>query len=586
MDDSGDVALPAKPQINDTGPDLQAVVARMQRQHTRTQRAQTAPAALREIPHVGRYMLAAQNSYAAHRQLIADTSLALQFSPRAQPTFDVFVTSAPHGMQPMLSAFRNALMQQFFADRATPDKIMHLSAIARYAATQLAALTTDGKGAQALYAALLSRQHTPLWRMPSVWFKPADRPQHWALVPLDQSPFSDAALAMKPPAPDMQISDVSNVEIVEMAERNSIDPQRAEAERAQTAAAELNEIANDMASAGALTMSVEELHEPTKREAIELAKDILNKLRVQLGEALIEHGLSHFDVNPLVILGELKQVVKAFEFHLHKVAGLDAKIYENPAVEAANKAVGKLSYLAKSETLHAAQQHGDVQMMALVAADLAQLPDAWKPASGDTFTALFDDLESGLKAVIERITQLADKDTTAEFWLGFSAEKSIGNTDPSKQKNSPEKAMDDDTYYRQMNAQRALRARQAAVRYTQTMQRQRTGHHEEDHHHHHAEPTKPVSMNQLVNNDLLASMRNAMKTSAGAGAVQTGAKANIQQVVQQKENVMRGQRQRVTQEQIRRTNQRQQEHRHDDHHNHDQPLQPPPGKKKDHSHGL
>ncbi len=371
-----------------------------------------------------------------------------------------------------------------------------------------------------------------------------------------------------------------------MAERNHKDPRAVEAEQAQSAASELNEIANDMASAGALTMSVDELHEPTRREAIELAKDILNKLRVKLGEALIENGLSHFDMNPLVILGELKQVVKAFEFHLHKVAGLDANIYENPAVIAANEAVGKLSYLAKTETLHAAQKHGDAQMVALVSADLAQLPNAWKSASDDTFTGLFNDLESGLKAVIERITQLADKDTTAEFWLGFSAEKAIGSTDPSMRKNAPEKAMDDDAYYRQMNAQRALRARQAAVRYTQSMQRQRAGHHDEEHHH--AASSKPVSMNQLVNNDLLASMRNAMKTSAGAGAVQTGTKANLQQVIQQKEAVMRGTRQRITQEQIRRTNQRQKDAAHDEHHDehHAEPIQPPPGKKKDHSHGI
>ncbi len=213
MDETGDFSLPVNANVQDDSPDLQAVIARMKRQHFRTQRAPMPPAALREIPDVGRYMPPTQNSYAAHRELVDDASLALGFSAKDQPAFDV-LCAAPNALAPMLAVFRNALMSQFFLEHAYAYRIVHLQAIARYAGSQLNALSPDGKGAQALYLALLKRQNTPLWRMPSVWFKPAERPQQWALLPLEQSPFSDAALALKPPAPDLQISDVSNLEIV------------------------------------------------------------------------------------------------------------------------------------------------------------------------------------------------------------------------------------------------------------------------------------------------------------------------------------------------------------------------------------
>lgn len=577
--------LAANTQLDDHAPALEGLIDRMKRDHAMQSRAETiAPQDLREIPSVGRYMLPRQNSYAAHKQLIEDASLGLAFSPALQPAFDALLETS----RTELAILRNTLMCQFFAQQAHAVKVQHLSAIARYLQSQPALLhIAGGKGLQTLYVELLRRQQTPLWRMPSVWLRPQDRPQNWGLGPLERSPFSDAALQMPPPAPETTVSAIASFEAVPMANRDSKDPREAQPEKTLSVAGELNAIANEMASAGALTMSVEELHEPTRREAIELAKDILDKLRVKLGEALLINGLSQFDMNPLIILGELKHVVKAFEFHLHKVAGLDANIYENPAVTAANSAVGKLSVLAKQATLNAALKQGDTRMAALVTADLAQLPKAWQPSPNDHFAGLFNDLESGLKAVIDRINQLADKDASAEFWLGFSAEKSLGSADHGHKDNKPQKAMGDDDFYRQLNAQRAMRARQAAVRYTQSQQR--------SHHHDDSPPpsARPVNLNQLVGGDMLASMRNAMKTSASAAAVETGAKANIQNVIRQKDQIVKAQRQRIVTEQMRRANQRQ-DGSHDDHGHHDhhhdlsdhEPIQPPPGKKKDHSHGI
>jgi hypothetical protein len=590
MEPDDDPALPANLQLNTDTPELTHMIDRMHRDQARltnrTTRLQAAPPDLREIPDVGRYMLVREQSYAAHHELVADKSLQLGYSPSQQPAFDPQFTNFALAAQPHLTVLRNFIMGEYFKQNATQAKVDALKAIAEFASKL--PVEASPKGIQQLYLRLLKRQHTPLILMPSVWFAKI-RPSQWQLPPLEVSPFSDEALIRPAPKPDTNLHAVESVSFVDMVDRDHLsleETQQQEQSHEQGQAEELNAIANDMASAGALTMSVEELHEPTKRESIELAKEILNKLRVKMGEAFISHGLSPFAIEKLLILSGLREVVKAFEFHLHKIAGLDANIYENPAVVRANQAVGKLSYIAKKETLLAAKQQNDTQMAALIEADLAQFPSGWLPAENEQFGMLFDDLQSGLEAVLDRLTQIGDKDASAEFWLGFSSEKAIGSVDPSKGRTGKqEKTMAEDQYYRQLNAQRALRARQAAVRYTQSMQRQRLGHHDHDDHHPSAPTAKTTqSMTTMLSDDLISSMRNAMKTSANAGSVQTGTKANIQNVIKQKDQAMRAQRQRVTVEQITRANKRSQDMHHDDHHD---DLKPPtPHKKKDHGHGM
>jgi hypothetical protein len=287
----------------------------------------------------------------------------------------------------------------------------------------------------------------------------------------------------------------------------------------------------------------------------------------------------------------MKKLVNVFSHFLYKAAGLDARIYENPAIDAANKAVGKLSVMAKKETLIAAKSIGDTSMSALVKKDLTQLPKAWELQPKDSFRGALDALESGLKAAIDRVTQLANKDTSAEYWLGFSREKAHGQADPTKQQNSggkQDKQQQDDAYFRQLNAQRAMRARQAAVRYTQAMQRERMQ--QEQREHKGASATQPTAatMQQLVSGDMINALRNAMKTAANAAPVETGSKAITQQVLQQKDQAVKASRQRVTIEQVGRAKDRRdaQSHSPSSKPPEKQPIKPAPHKKRDQTHGL
>jgi hypothetical protein len=316
MDDQQDaltdgLAIPLNAQIDDAAPELSALIDRMRADHARQSRTQkaasTLPHSLKTLPlPLGRCMPPLQDCEAAHRQLIADPALGLGFQPAAFPAFDgVLAAHCPAHLQPTLAVLRNALLTQYLALHPPLQAQLYgkqLQRMARHIAAKLtsnAPLSNDGKGAQQLYLWLLQRRTTPLWQMPSMWFVPSDqRPSRWPLLPLAVSPFSDAALHMPAPQPQSLISDIADVQIVEMTERNSLTSPSA-ANQDVTLADELNAIANDIAGAGALTMSVEQMQEPSRRESVEIAKEILEKLRVLAGEVLLMDGLSAFGVQSL-----------------------------------------------------------------------------------------------------------------------------------------------------------------------------------------------------------------------------------------------------------------------------------------------
>lgn len=598
--DSPELELGARGINTETLP-FDAIISTMRNNATRLQqreaRAQALPESLGFAPNVGAYMPEPTLSWAAHRELILDPPLALSFHTEFMPGFDAYLPSATRSpsLQINLAVLRNFLLSQY-ASRLPPANVaVRMREIAQFLNERLFApppwlvfglrinaheANQPGTGAQHLYQTLLRRQQEPVWLTPSLWFG-TSRPALWQLPPLEATPFSNDALKRPPLKPDTRLSVVAFAEpLPEMATRASrSEPEAAtQQEEELSPTQELNAIANDIASAGALSMSVEQMSEPAKRESVEIAKDILNKLRIKLGTALVSEGLSLFDKEKLSILGALRQAVQSFEMHLHKLAGMDPAIYDNPAVKRANRAVGKLSFVAKQETLRAAVNLGDAKMVSLIEAELQQLPLSWSPEKDETFAQLFIDVENGLDALLNRLIQMNEQDASTSYWLGFSSARSISGSDPSLGgKDKEQKAMADDDFYRQMNAQRALRARQAAVRYMQSMKRQQD--HAEDHAPPQPEPAKG-SMSQLLSSDQIASMRSAMKTSANAGQVETGTKATLQQTLNQKEQSQRAQRQRITVEQVSRANKRSKEQQEPE------PTPPPGPKKRDHGHGF
>lgn len=317
--------------------------------------------------------------------------------------------------------------------------------------------TPLGIGAQRMYLSLLNRQHpyVKMGRMaPLLQQISGHHPMPWRLPPLPSTPFSDWALRQPLPPADEEMPEDLVDHFAEMMDRYSITAPEQTMQQLDALAEQIDAIEQTAQS----FQSIDSLQEPTRRESVEIAKEILRKLKLALGQAQVGEGLNmDSTTDPFALLDALKGAVRVYEYHLHKVMQLDATIMENPAVAAANQAIGKFGFIAKSMVLHTAKRLNDTRMVKVVKDQLMKMPKSWAPKPTERYSTLLNDLEGGLNTVLSRYLQLANKQGSTQFWLGFSNENALGKQDPAKQQ---AKAMAEDAYYQQLNELRMQRQQQ------------------------------------------------------------------------------------------------------------------------------
>ena len=570
---------------------------------------------------VGNFMFPLENSWAAHRQVINDHSLGLYYWPSQHPYFDNMVHQrvnyeplwndgnsafgAYDVLRENLAIVRNYIMCEFFPDgsvdntKADAQKATHLAQIGQFISDGLnndrlipnpmsPIIRADranlpATGAQYIYSQIIKRQNYQSWLDPILhpiqWLigKTAGA---WDLPALEHSAFSDAALRLPPPDISAELSDDDVAIIADALTRNSMEAPSSSLNFSE----ELNDAAQDITMASARYAAVDHLQEPTKRESVEIAKEILNKLKLKLGEALIENGLNAFAKANFSIMDALRGAVQVYEFHLHKLMQTDPKIMENPAIIAANAAIGKLGHIAKQDVLKAAEKAGDKELAATVRKEISKMPAHWQQPSEKTFGELLGQVEGGLNTVLLRLTQTAQRNSASQYWMGFSNELAQGRPDPSKGRDDQsQKAMADNAYYQQLNAQRAMRQQQAVAMNNLAAQ-QRTNRDEPERAGPNAAARRPATtqgvmtrtppasapreaprpapatppkqqMGQLVGKDQMASLRQMMATDANAEAVETNRR---QQVLRQEmERRQARQQQRTTEQTNRQATQQQ-----------------------------
>lgn len=473
-------------------------------------------AELYELAGVGRFCQPPQNSWAAHRQVVQADGRALGYWPSHHPFFDNIIHqgvndaalwdekrsdfAAYQVLRENLAIVRNYIMCEFFPDGSVdaPDtqKIRHMGHIAelvrdglnndRLAPNPLRPLirkdkaNLPGTGAQYIYSQIVKRQNYFSWLDPILhpiaWLK-GESSSAWELPELEDSPFSDAALRQpSPPTNDDMLTDEDIGLLAGAMSRSDMEMPS----EALNFSEELDMVASDITAASAQYASVQSLKEPTKRESVEIAKDILNKLKLKIGEALIENGLTHFAKENFSIMDALKGAVRVYEFHLHKLMQTDPRILENPAIMAANAAIGKISYLAKQDVLKLAEKSGNKELANAVRKEISKMPKNWQNISERTYGQLLGSLESGLNTVLLRLNQTR-KQTGSSYMLGFIHENSQDRPDPSHgYDDASQKALAENAYYQQLNAQRT--AQKQAVMGTGGM------HHDNGDDHKHAGP--------------------------------------------------------------------------------------------------
>lgn len=538
-------------------------------------------------PGVGKFMFPAENSWSAHRQLIEDPQLGLKYWPSHQPYFDNMVHqrvdldplwndhnsafAAYDVLRENLAIVRNYIMCEFFPDGSAEDdktdlqKVNHLAQIGQLLADGLnndrlipnplePVIRADqanlpATGAQYIYSQIVKRQNYQSWLDPilhPVAWLTGKTAVSWDLPPVEDSPFSDAALRLPPPAPhDDTLTDDDVGLIADAMDKAGImAPQNA-----LNFSEELNEAATDITAARAQYANVAHLQEPTKRESVEIAKDILNKLKLKLGEALIENGLTAFARENFSVMDALKGAVRVYEFHLHKLMQTDPTIMNNPAIVAANKAIGTLGYIAKQDVLKSAEKSGNKDLADSVRKEISRMPQSWKSSPDKTLGQLLGKLEAGFNTVLLRLTQTAHKNSGPQYWMGFSNETSMSRPDPSQgHDDGSQKAMADNAYYQQLNARKAVQQHRASMmshNFNQKRQDQSDDHlpsgpstatHKPTTTTQNvpahpipanaSAPAKP-SINQLVGKDQMRKMRKLMATDANADAVEINRRQQI-----------------------------------------------------------
>lgn len=187
---------------------------------------------------VGKFVLPAENTFAAHHELVEHGPTELHFSPSAYPAFDKIIAATCNqpalydhsnkhyaefeGMRNNIAVVRNFLFSRMFNDgsfdpgdeRCIPliqemakeigESLKHDSWIGRVTAPaiNMKLANIEGEGAAEMYRHLLSRQRpkTTLNWLNSQFLSFFRQPlRQWNLPALEQSPFSEANLYAPPP---------------------------------------------------------------------------------------------------------------------------------------------------------------------------------------------------------------------------------------------------------------------------------------------------------------------------------------------------------------------------------------------------
>lgn len=441
---------------------------------------------IHSVERMGRYVIPRRTGWKALIDIIHDPVANIDFSANIYPNFDGIIGDhfqSPHLLDPLddqyeakklfsahpgrapyedlrdnIAAVRNFLMQTYYANTPegmTPDKAykslteiaafvgdglynnwLFLNVIPNHNPTKpfidlVKAQAPHGKGAQYIYEKILEHQRHSSWLRP---FAPimalfgGKSDGDWKLPSADETHFLEKnsydILENEQAATQAELAaaaaNVANIEAQLTSVRDS---------RMLTATAlDLDAIGNHLlytAQNLEQTTTIAQMSEPVRRDAVEIARDILRKLKLGIGELNLLDGLKMKPSDDMATLGAVKGVAMVYERLLAWArANHDSGIFQHPAIMAATQAIGQLGFLAKTEALRMATYAGNSVLAASISDQIKRLPAAYRSVGGATFGELLDHVDSGILTIINRTQQVGV--TGAK--VGFSLENNIGQS--------------------------------------------------------------------------------------------------------------------------------------------------------------
>lgn len=404
---------------------------------------------IHEVDGVGRYAVPAEPGWRALLGIVHDTSVDINYSPHEYPVFDGViqnVTQSPYLDNPdepkydsrtyihlrdNIAAVRNFLMQTYYTD--TPEGMSSVDArraleeIATFVGEGLLnnlryagiigyhdigkpfidlsrASEPDGAGAQYLYEEILKHQRQSNWWRPFsavVALFGGKKPEDWMLPSAMATPFIEPAGLI-----------AEKGHLAEEAVEQRLRHLQAERDALELAmentalAADMEAMGNQLLGTADRLNDVTQLSDAVNRRAIDIAKEILRKLKITIGDKNLIDGLQMRPQDDRAALGGILGAAHIYERVLAWGRGIDASIAQHPSIMAATQAVGQLGYLSKLEALRVAKSIGNVLLADRIAARIAALPPIYKNVSAANFGELLNRVEGGIDTVLNRIQEI------------------------------------------------------------------------------------------------------------------------------------------------------------------------------------
>ena len=286
--------------------------------------------------------------------------------------------------------------------------------------------------------------------------------------------------------------------------------------------------------AGEPPISVSEMDEKDRDRSVELAREILEKLRIQIGSDMISHGLNDLPYDTNELISDINELTDLFDYYISTARAMDETFMHDPHILAAVGAADALTY----QMLKAAMQEAvdrDWQEEALqIKAHMQALSNAAKKPKENNFGKLINKMELGIQKAQARLEAMGAKETFGQSGRGLADAMSIGaHNSTQKQDKLTQASHFNDEYTKHLMARkqarmaivRQLQAQRAAQRNQKNQQMAMPRGREAQAEAPHANPIE-----QLLSPQQIEQMRSAMATTLGVAPVGVGVKDTIKQV--------------------------------------------------------
>lgn len=174
--------------------------------------------------------------------------------------------------------------------------------------------------------------------------------------------------------------------------------------------------------------AISKLSDNVREEAVELARDILNKLKITLGSALLEDGISLKFLDKEEIFALLNQVQDVWGYLLASARAMDEELLENAIIYNAVVAMDRLQHAIMSDKLTRAQHAGHMDKATELSGKMEKMPQHAKNTRG-TFGELLTKIDNGMKLIMQQLKQRGTPDTMADNWRGLTNYNTINGRD-------------------------------------------------------------------------------------------------------------------------------------------------------------